>query len=69
MISELQAKGFSNLLNNIFENFNLASFSLIDIKSLIEKNVFSNIEIKEINLWNNDEIFSYFNNLLVLNVK
>ncbi len=68
MISKLQAKGFSNLLNDIFENFNLASFSLTDTESLIEKNVFSNIEIKEINLWNNDEIFSYFYNLLVLNV-
>ena len=47
MISKLQAKGFSNLLNDIFENFNLASFSLTDTKSLIEKNVFQ-IEIKEL---------------------
>lgn len=67
LITELQVKGFSNLLNAIFENFNISNFSCDLFFQLVKKYNLNSIEKKEVNKLTEQEILAYLNYVIIEN--
>lgn len=68
LITELQTKGFSNLLNGAYRNFNLSNFSCSEFFQLVGKYNLKSIEKKEVNKLTENEILAYLYFLLIENI-
>ena len=68
IISLLQSKGFTNLLNNVLRDFNLTNFSVKDFDEKIKKRKFNELESLNPKDLNDEEIFCYLANILFFEI-
>ena len=68
LISLLQSKGFTNLLNSVLRDFNLTNFSVQDFDEIIKKHKFNELESLNPKDLNDEEIFCYLANILLFEI-
>ncbi len=68
LISLLQSKGFTNLLNIVFKEFNLTNFSVQDFDEKIKKHKLNELESLNPKDLKDEEIFCYLANILIFEI-